>query len=162
MLKSFQLGSWGGEQIEEESKAPCCARLQPADSRGERRGAAGEESRSPAAARPQPWPARLGPGPGLQPWPGRRCPGGCRCRGSRTSAPPAEPAPVKAAKPGCLRRERRAGGLPGHPGTLGRRRGAPRMRGQRRREAITSPLRPALIPSHGVRGAGSPNKAQSG
>lgn len=34
--------------------------------------------------------------------------------------------------------------------------------GQRRWEAITSLLRPALIPSHSAPGAGSPNKAQSG
>lgn len=37
-----------------------------------------------------------------------------------------------------------------------------RTRGQRHWEAITSLLRPALIPSHSAPGAGSPNKAQSG
>lgn len=79
-------------------------RLEPAAGPGHV-GAARMGSRSPAAACLRRLAGMAGTQHGLlRLSPGRRCPAGCRRRARWTSAPPAKPAPVDAAKPGCLAR----------------------------------------------------------
>lgn len=156
MLTIFQHGR---KQIKEESKPLCFSRLDSAPAPG-CAGAAGEESHSPAVVclRSPRWHGWDTTRAAAFAW--TEVPQWLPSPGEMRLCTTGRAGPGNAGKPGCLARG--PPGLPGRPSALGRRRGARRTRGQRRWEAITSPLRPALIPSRGVRGAGSPNKAQSG
>lgn len=98
--------------------------------------------------------------PGLQLWPGQGAPWLPTPGKADLCSTAGRSSPAAAAKPGCLARAALPEGC--QAARRSWQRGARGTRGQRRWKAITSPLRPALIPSHGAQGAGSPNKAQSG
>lgn len=150
MLVSFQHGCLGGNKVKRRA-APCTS---PARSRLWSRACGhcqGGKSLTCQPVAPQPLPARLGHDTG--------CSFGLdKVPVWLLTAGRTGPCTRAAAKPGCLTRAAPCRRLPGRPGALG----SGGLGVQRRWEAITSLLWPALIPSHGAQGAGSPNKAQSG
>lgn len=158
-ILSFQHGCWGGNKVK-RGAAPCTS---PAWSQHWSRAGGhcqGGKSLTWHSVAPQPSLACPGHDTGCS-FGLDKVPAGLLTPGKTDLCSTAGASPAAAAKPGCLARAapcRRAA----RPPRRSWQRGARRTRGQRRWEAITSPLRPALIPSHGAQGAGSPNKAQSG
>lgn len=147
LIMSFQHGCWGGNKVK-RGAAPCTRHWSG------HAGTARVASHSLAQCGPAALAGVPGTRHGLQLCPAQ----GARAAADTGRAGPrhrAGASPAAAAKPGSWRGQRLAGGCQAAQRSW--------QRGARGRwEAITSPLRPALIPSHGEQGAGSPNKAQSG